>query len=179
MIRRSFGIAVALGAGPAIANAQQMTAPYDPTTLGASAARPGDETMSCDAIIAEMRTLRAGGVSAANAAEAQAAGAAMQDEIDRQNAAAAAQMAAGTAATAAASGAAAAGVPGVDQALLAGQIAAQAQAQANMARMQPLRDRTANANAAAIADVQASIQANPRFGRLISLAGAKGCSGDF
>jgi hypothetical protein len=45
--------------------------------------------------------------------------------------------------------------------------------------MQPLRDRATQANAAAVAELHAGMQANPRFGRLIELAGAKGCSGDF
>lgn len=171
------GLALTLGVA---GQAQPPTAPpYDPATLGASAARPGDENMSCEAIIAEMRTLQVGGVSQQNAAEAQAAGQAMQGEIDRMNAEAAAQMAAQTAATAAASGATAAGAQGADQALLAAQIAAQARAQANAARMAPYRERTTAANDAAIGDVMASIQSNPRFGRLISLAGARGCSGDF
>lgn len=164
--------AAAAGQGP-------PAPPYDPATLGASATRPGDESMSCEAIIAEMRALQVRGVSAENRAEAQAAGSAMQGELDRQQAAAAAQMAAQTATTAAASAAAAAGAQGADQALLAQQMAAQAQAQANAARMQPYRERTTAANAAALGDLQASIQSNPRFGRLISLAGAKGCSGDF
>lgn len=160
---------------PAIA----QTPPYDPNALGASAARPGDEAMTCDQIIAEMRTLQVSGVSAATASEAQAAGTAMQAEIDRQRAAAAAEMAAQTAATAAASAATAGGVQAADQALLNAQIAAQARAMANTERMRPVRERTEAANAAATGELMASIQANPRFGRLISLAGAKGCSGDF
>ncbi len=179
MILRSMLI-LSLSLVPAIAAAQdQSTPPPDPATLGASAARPGDEQMSCDAIIAELRTLQVSGVSAQNAAEAQAAGQALRAEMQGQQAAAAGQMAAGTAATAAASAAAAAGVPGADQALLANQVAAQAQAQANAARMAPVRDRATAANAAATADLMASIQSNPRFGRLISLAGARGCSGNF
>jgi hypothetical protein len=173
-------LTLSLSLVPAIAVAQdQPTPPPDPATLGASAARPGDEQMSCEAIIAEMRTLQVSGVSAQNAAEAQAAGQALRSEMDRQQTAAAGQMAAGTAATAAASAAAAAGAQGANQALLANQVAAQAQAQANAARMAPMRDRATAANAAAMTDLMASIQSNPRFGRLIGLAGARGCSGDF
>src|SRR5262245_27868443 len=77
----------------------------DPTTLGASAAQPGDEGMSCEAIIAEMKTVQVSGVSAEHRAEAQAAGQALKGELDQQTASAAGQMAAQTAATAAASAA--------------------------------------------------------------------------
>jgi hypothetical protein len=151
----------------------------DAREASAGAARPGDEQMSCDAIIAELKTLPVSGVSPATAAEAQAAGEAMRKELHQQQAEAAGAMAAGTAATAAASTAAAAGAQGADAALLAGQVAAQSKAAANAARMQPLRDRATQATAAAVAELHAGMQANPRFGRLIELAGAKGCSGDF
>ena len=144
-----------------------------------AAARPGDEQMSCDAIVAEMKTLQVSGVSAENRAEAKAAGEAMRAESDRQMAAAAEQMAAQTAATAAASAATAAGVQGADAALLAGQVVAQAQGARNKAQMDLKRERAQEAVGAATADLQASMQANPRFGRLIELAGSKGCSGDF
>lgn len=135
--------------------------------------------MTCDQIIAEMRGLQVSGVSAATANEARTAGTAMQAEIDRQRAIATAEMAAQTAATAAASAAAVGGGQAVDQALLNAQIAAQARAMANTERMRPTRERAQTANAAATGELMASIQANPRFGRLITLAGTKGCSGDF
>ena len=35
------------------------------------------------------------------------------------------------------------------------------------------------ANANAVADVTGMMQANPRFARLVMLAGMKGCSGNF
>lgn len=164
--------AAALGISPSLAAANQAQD-------AAPAVRPGDDQMSCEAIIAEMKTLNATGVSAATRAEAKEAGEAMKAEMDRQKAAAAAQMAAQGAATAAASAAAAAGMQGADAALLAGQIAAQAQGAQNLARMEPKRERAQRAIEAATAELHAGMQANPRFGRLIGLAGAKGCSGNF
>lgn len=145
----------------------------------ATATRPGDEAMTCDSIIAEMKTLQATGVSRETRTEAQAAGEDLRAAINRKQQVAAGQMAAGTAATAAASGAAAAGAQGADAALLAGQVAAQAQGARNVAELKPKRERAERAIGAATAELYAGMQANPRFGRLIELAGAKGCSGDF
>ncbi|MFD0737741.1 hypothetical protein ACFQZQ_00345 [Lysobacter koreensis] len=136
-------------------------------------ARPGDDAMTCDQIVAEMQTMQVAGVSADNAAEAQAAGRQLKATQERAQAAGAAMMARQTLETAAA----AVGPNAVQGVVSARQTAEQiAAGQRNKAAMQDATSRTTLAVAAATGDVAAAMQANPRWGRLIALSAAR-CAG--
>lgn len=145
------------------------------------AERPGDEQMTCDQIIAELKQQPVSGVTPANRAESAAAGAQLKGAIGAASGDAAAAMAAGTATTAAASGAAL--LPGGNAVAGAAMSTQMAQQQALIANNKPAidaaRGRAMAANANATMDVTAMMRAHPRFARLAQLAGAKGCSGDF
>ncbi len=138
-------------------------------------ARPGDERMTCEAIAAELRTLKVSGVSAANAAEGQAAGQDTMAIMQRAMAEGISMMAAQTARSAAA-------------ATVPGNAAGHAAAMANEAEQKALRDRTAGqmnparerlevANKNSTADLVKAMRANPRFARLLKLGGERNCQG--
>ena len=137
--------------------------------------RPGDDKLTCAQIIEEMKTTRATGVSQANAAEGKAAAEELKAAMARAQAEAAALAAAQTARSAAA-----AAVPG--------NVAGHAAATANMAEQKalqdrvaaevnPARERTMQANANSMGDLSKSMRENPRFARLIKLAGERNCQG--
>ena len=136
--------------------------------------RPGDERMTCDAISAEMKSMKVSGVTASNAAAGEAAGRDLQAVYNRAMAEGAAMMGAQTARSAAA-------------AAMPGNAAGHAAAMANQAEQKALQDRTAAqmgpararaeaASMAATADLTKAMRANPRFARLIRLAGERGCN---
>lgn len=136
-------------------------------------ARPGDERMTCESIAAEMKTLKVSGVSAANAAEGEAAA---------KNAMAIMQRAQtegmGMAATQTARSAAAAAVPGnaAGHAAATANLAEQKALQdRTAAQMNPARDRVMGANTNSMADLVKAMRANPRFARLLKLAGERNC----
>jgi hypothetical protein len=138
-------------------------------------ARPGDERMTCEAIAAELRTLKVSGVSAANAAAGQAAGQDVMAIMQRAMAEGMGLMAGQTARSAAA-------------AVVPGNAAGHAAAMANQAEQKALQDRTAGqmgparermevASTSATADLVKSMRANPRFARLLKLGGERNCQG--
>jgi hypothetical protein len=137
--------------------------------------RPGDDKLTCAQIIEEMKTTRATGVSQANASEGKAAAEDLKATMARAQAEAAALSAAQSARSAAA-----AAVPG--------NVAGHAAATANMAeqkafqdrvaaQVNPARERTMQANANSMGDLSKSMRENPRFARLIRLAGERNCQG--
>ena len=137
--------------------------------------RPGDDKLTCAQIIEEMKSTRATGVSQANAAEGKAASEDLKAAMQRTQAEAAALSAAQSARSAAA-----AAVPS--------NAAGQAAAMANMAeqkafqeraaaQINPARERTMQANANSMGDLSKSMRENPRFARLIKLAGERNCQG--
>lgn len=140
--------------------------------------RPGDATMSCEAIKAEIATQQDIGVSADHVAEGKAAGddyIARQRRIDAEGKAVVAQQMATSAAAASVSM-----VPGV------GAAAATAAGAANMASTQafsarataelgPARERLMAATGASLGDISLSMQRNPRFARLAGLMMEKNC----
>jgi hypothetical protein len=137
--------------------------------------RPGDDTLTCAQIIEEMKTTGATGVSQANAAEGKAAAEDMKAAMQRAQAEAAALAATQTARTAA-------------SAAIPGNAAGGANATMNMAeqkalqdrvnaQVNPARDRVMQANANAMADLARSMRENPRFARLVKLAGERNCQG--
>jgi len=137
--------------------------------------RPGDDKLTCAQIVEEMKATRAAGVSQANAAEGKAASEDMKAAMQRAQAEAAALSAAQSARSAAA-----AAVPG--------NAAGNAAAMANMAeqkafqdrvaaQINPARERTMQANANSMGDLSKSMRENPRFARLIKLAGERNCQG--
>jgi hypothetical protein len=137
--------------------------------------RPGDDELTCPRISEEMKATRAAGVSQANASEGKAAAEDMKATMERAQAEAAALAAAQTARSAAA-----AAVPG--------NVAGQAAAMANLAeqkamqdrvnaQVNPARERVMQANANAMGDLSKSMRDNPRFARLIKLAGERNCQG--
>jgi hypothetical protein len=138
-------------------------------------ARPGDERMTCEAIVAEMRTLRVSGVSAANAAEGGAAGKEAMAIMQRAMTEAMGMMGAQTARTAAA-----AAVPG-NAAGHAAAVANQAEQKAlqdrSAGQMGPARERMEVANTQSTADLVKAMHANPRFARLLKLGGERNCQG--
>ena len=142
-----------------------------------NARRAGDETMSCEQIIAEMKASGSPMVSQSTAAQAKTAGDATLSLMEKQNAEAKAfmaqQMAVGI-------GASALGmVPGggiAASAIAAGQ---QAQAQNFAAKQQadaaPVRAQQSQAITAVTSEMGQSIQSNPRFARLAQLTADKNC----
>ncbi len=137
--------------------------------------RPGDEAMTCDQIIDEMRSSNFAGVSQGTAREGQAAGEELQETVDRRTDMAKAMAARQTAATAAASLA-----PNAVQGAVAAAQSAEQQALAVDAtrEVQSARSRTMAANAASARELAANLQANPRFARLMQLVMAKNCQTD-
>jgi hypothetical protein len=137
--------------------------------------RPGDERMSCDAILAELKTMNVSGVSAANAAEGKAASENVMAIMQRAQMEAMGMMGAQTARSAAA-----AAVPGnaAGHAAAMGTMAEQKAMQDRVgAQMGPARDRLEAASMNAMGDLVRTMRANPRFARLVKLAGERNCQG--
>src|SRR5262249_11664354 len=137
-----------------------------------SAMRAGDETMSCDQINAEMRSVATPMVSAETGAQARAAADAELALRERQQAEAkgmiAGQMAMGV-------GAAALGmVPGGGYAAMAAQQAMMAQQQAFAQKQAqdaaPVRAQTSQAITATTTEMTQGMQQNPRFARLMNMS---------
>ncbi len=142
-----------------------------------SAMRAGDETLSCDQINAEMRSVATPMVSAETSAQARVAADAQMALMQKQQAEAqgfvAGQMAMGV-------GAAALGmVPGGGYAAMAAQQAMMAQQQAfaqkQAADAAPVRAQTSQALTATSTEMTQAMQANPRFARLMNLSVEKNC----
>jgi hypothetical protein len=142
-----------------------------------SAIRAGDESLSCDQINAEMRSVATPMVSAETGARAQAAAdaqmALMQKQQAEQKALIAGQMAVGV-------GTAALGmVPGGGYAAMAAQQAMMAQQQAfaqkQIAEAAPVRAQTSQALTATTTEMTQGMQQNPRFARLMNMSIEKSC----
>lgn len=138
--------------------------------------RPGDDTLTCAQIIAELKSLSVPGVSAHNRAEAAAAGRDLKATTDRvagETAGLAASQGAKTAAAAVAGGA---GVPAVSGAVASANAAEAAAFSARAtAEVRPAQQRTTAAIAASQTDLTQAMRANPRFGRLIRLTQERQC----
>jgi hypothetical protein len=149
-----------------------------------SAARPGDEQMSCEQIAAEMQTLDVRGVSDAHRKQSLAAGQDLQAEVGKQQREAAAIGARETAevqAAMAADSATQLATAGLVQGK-ATRAVEQRQQEENrktgerMAReMQPKQQAALTSVTGSGNDLVQSMQSNPRFARLISLASSKSC----
>lgn len=145
--------------------------------LGAAAntpggARPGDASMDCAQIIAELQSSSFTGVSAATAAEGAAAGEQLREAMASNQARAMGLAARQTAETAAASMG-----PNAVQGAVALQHEAEQAAlrRSAIAEIRPAQTRTGLANAASAQELAASLQANPRVATLIQLAAARNC----
>lgn len=138
-------------------------------------ARPGDERMTCEAIAAEMRTLKVNGVSAANAAEGEAAARDARSIMQRAMTEGMGMMGGQTARTAAA-----AAVPGNaagHAAAMANQAEQKALQDRTAAQMGPARERLDAATTRSTAELVKAMRANPRFARLLKLGGERNCQG--
>jgi|SoiMethySBSTD1v2_1073268.scaffolds.fasta_scaffold169423_3 hypothetical protein len=141
-----------------------------------SARRPGDEAMSCAAIFAEMKTLAGVGISEATSARAAAAGARSKALQQKQTAEFGAFMAQ-TYGLGVVAGAVGAVTPNFVGAAIAAAWQAQAMSFAarQAAEQAPVRAEMNESVTAALGELSESMQANPRFGRLVQLAADKGC----
>jgi len=142
-----------------------------------SAIRAGDETMSCEQINTEMRSVATPLVSVETGAQARAAADAELALRERQQGEAtgfiAGQMAMGA-------GTAALGmVPGGGFAAMAAQQAMMAQQQAfaqkQMAEAAPVRAQTSQALTATTTEMTQGMRENPRFARLMNMSVEKSC----
>jgi hypothetical protein len=142
-----------------------------------SAMRPGDESLTCDQITAEMRSSNTPMVSAETGAQAQAAAdaqmALMQKQQGETAGFVAGQMAMGV-------GTAALGmVPGGGIAAMAAQQAMMAQqkafAERQMAEAAPVRAQTNQALTATTTEMTQGMRENPRFARLMNMSIEKNC----
>lgn len=145
--------------------------------LGAAAAtpggaHPGDASMGCEQIIAELRASDFSGVGTDTAAEGAAAGEQLRDAMASTQARAASLAARQTAETAAVSTA-----PNAVQGAVALQHEAEQAALRRSARaeIRPAQTRAGLANAASAQELAASLQANPRVAALFQLAAARNC----
>jgi hypothetical protein len=142
-----------------------------------SAMRAGDETLSCDQITAEMRSVATPMVSAETGARARAAADAELALRERQQAEAqgfvAGQMAMGVGAGALSM------VPGGGYAAMAAQQAMMAQQQAFAQKQAqdaaPVRAQTSQALTATSTEMTQAMRENPRFARLMNLSVEKNC----
>lgn len=138
-------------------------------------ARRGDESMTCDAIAAEIKTLNVSGVSAGNVAAGEVAAQNVMAITQRAMVETASMMATQTARSAGA-----AAVPGnvAGQAAAAANMAEQrAMQERTAAQMSPARDRLEAANTNSMRDLANAMRANPRFARLLKLAMERNCQG--
>jgi len=142
-----------------------------------SAVRAGDESLSCDQINAEMRSVATPMVSAETGAQARTAADAQMALMEKQQAEQkgfiAGQMAMGV-------GTAALGmVPGGGFAAMAAQQAMMAQQQAfaqkQMQEAAPVRAQTSQAITATTTEMTQSMRENPRFARLMNMSVEKSC----
>jgi hypothetical protein len=138
-------------------------------------ARPGDERMTCEAIAAEMRTLKVSGVSPANAATGEAAGKDAMSIMQRAMAEGMGMMGAQTARSAAA--AAGPGNAAGHAAAVANQAEQKALQERTAAQMGPARERLEAAHTQSMADLVKAMRANPRFARLLMLGAERNCQG--
>ncbi len=145
--------------------------------LGAAAAspggaRPGDASMGCPQIIAELQSSHFSGISQATATEGVAAGEQLREAMASTQA-----RTVGLAASQTAETAVAATGPNAVQGALALKHEAEQQAlrQSAMAEIRPAQTRASLANAASAQELAASLQANPRVATLIQLAAARNC----
>jgi hypothetical protein len=149
---------------------------YQNATSDPSASRPGDDKMTCDQIMAEVKQQQFTKPDQAKVAEAQAANdALMKKTAENQaegNALAAKQSAENLASTA------------VDQFLPNSVLAARAREQQKEqdklnAKMEkettPLAERSTAATASLVSDVGQQVTANPRLAKLMQMASAKKC----
>jgi hypothetical protein len=137
--------------------------------------RPGDDRMTCDAIAAEMKTLKVTGVSPTHAAEGEAAAGNAMSILQRAMAEGMGMMATQTARSAAA-----AAVPGnaPGNAAAMANMAEQKAMQDRLAgQLNPARERLEAANANSMGDLVKAMRANPRFARLVKMGGERNCHG--
>lgn len=135
-------------------------------------ARPGDASMTCEQIIAELQSSDFSGVSAETGAEGAAAGEQLREAMASTQARTAGLAARQTAETAAAS----AGPNAVQGTVAMKHETEQAALRRSAsAEIRPARTRTALANAASAQELAASLQANPRVAALLQLAVARNC----
>lgn len=134
--------------------------------------RPGDAAMSCTQVIAEMQSMQFAGVSEGTAHEGMAAGQQLRDAYQGGQARAGAMAARQTAETMAVGA-----MPNAVQGAVMYRHAAEQKALAaqNSAAIRPARERTAAANTTSMQELAASLQANPRFARLMALTQEKNC----
>ncbi len=134
--------------------------------------RPGDDAMTCEQIVDEMRSSNFAGVSVDTSEESKAACEELQTTVDRRN-----EMAQAMAARQAAATAAASLGPNAVQGAVAAANSAEQQALARdaMRDVHGARGRATAAIAASSLELAASLQANPRFARLMQLVMAKNC----
>lgn len=140
--------------------------------------RPGDDALTCEQVIAELRTVATPGVSRANGIESAAAGKQLQDATNSQMAKAGALASAQKARSAAGAGLDLATGSNVAGGAAAAQNAAETAALQRQAQAEvgAARSRVDRANANSRADLASTLRANPRMARLIDLAGRKNCT---
>jgi len=159
---------------------------YDASASSTGAARPGDDQMSCDQIMAELKQQQYAAPDRGQVAQAQAAQAQEQQMLQQQQATGAAQYAAGNAAVAAATAADAA-----TQAATGGLVNPQAGMKAQQAMMQagrregeqmaqeraPTEQKVVGSASNLAAGAGQQMLDNPRMARLLQLANSKNCHG--
>jgi len=174
-----------------VASCKQMMATqqtYNSAAADPGAARPGDESMTCDQIVAEMKTMRGLGVSQGQRNENATAAQNMQNRLAKnqtkahemwaqEQAAVNAGMAADTATEVATGG------------LVQGHAAAAAQQAADarnrvegekiMKETQPDAQRLTGAVGNTSAEMSQELRSNHRYARLVQLAGARNCKGNY
>lgn len=154
------------------AQAAYVAAASDP-----GASRPGDDTMNCDQIIAEVKQQQFTAPDKAKVAEAQAASTDMQQTFAKQQKEATEKAMAESAALLA-SDAALGGLTGATS-RLAEKFDAENRAMGErMAKESaPKVERTMNATGEIVADMGKQLTENPRLARLMQMASAKRCKG--
>ena len=142
-----------------------------------SAMRPGDESLSCEQITAEMRSVATPMVSAETAAQARVAADAELALRERQQAEQKAFIA-GQVATGIGVGALSM-LPGGGYAAMAAQQAQMAQQKAFVQKQQeeaaPVRAQTSQSITATTTEMTRGMQANPRFARLMNMSVERNC----
>jgi len=150
---------------------------YAAAAADPAASRPGDDKMTCDQIVAEMKQQSITAPDKARTAEAQAATTDLQETLARQQKEAEAMVAKESAEMAAAS--VLGTVSNAAAAKAAEKVAAeQKAANERMTKEQaPKAERAFDANAALMNDMGQQAAANPRLARLVQLATQKSCKG--
>lgn len=177
------------GSGMTLESCEQMVKAQQAYTAAAadpSAARPGDEQMSCEQILAELKQQNIQAPDAAKAADASAAIAEKRTLMAKQTAEATKVMAEEQAkvdAAAASDRAVQLATGGIVQghAAAAAAEAAQARGRAEGARMAkesaPTDQKMMSTTSDLMGDMSKQLQANPRMARLMQLAQARRCKG--